>query len=54
MRPKGVILFGLFVCFDGCQNENRVQFDISDPQQEVKLKIGYSLIDLILGRKYAG
>ena len=54
MRPKGVILFGLFVCADGCQNENRVQFDASDPQQEVKLKIGYSLIDLILGRKYAG
>ena len=54
MRPKGVILFGLFVCFDGCQNENRVQFDISDPQQEVKMKTRYSLIDLILSRKYAG
>ena len=53
MRPKGVILFGLFVCSGDCQNENRVQFDASDPQQEVKLKIGYSLIDLILSRKYA-
>ena len=35
-----MILFGLFVCFDGCQNENRVQFDISDPQQEVRRMTG--------------
>ena len=40
MRPKGVILFGLFVCSDGCQNENRVQFDISDPQQEARRMTG--------------
>ena len=53
MRPKGVILFGLFVCSDGCQNENRVQFDRFDPQRKVKMKTRYSLIDLILSRKYA-
>ena len=53
MRPKGVILFGLFVCFDGCQTENQVQFDVFDPQKKVKMKTRYSLIDLILSRKYA-
>ncbi len=47
MRPKGEILFGLFVCFDGCQNENRVQFDRSDPQQEVRRMTGRIDADLL-------